>query len=113
MSDVIAMDHPNLSSAEIQELEELLTMYRDIFAMDRDDCEQTNRVYHHIDTGEAQPVPQSLRRHTGKLGRCGRDSQAYAMTLGYQRVRQPMVIPHHSRLEGRRPALLHRLQETK
>jgi hypothetical protein len=43
-------------------LEELLTKYGDIFAKDSDDYGQTNSVYHHTDTGEAQPIRQPLRR---------------------------------------------------
>jgi hypothetical protein len=47
------MDKPNMSDGESQELEELLTEYGDIFAMDSDDYEQTDRVYHCTDTGQA------------------------------------------------------------
>jgi hypothetical protein len=43
-------------------LEELLTEYRDIFAMKSSDCGQTDRVYHHTDMGEARPICQPLRR---------------------------------------------------
>jgi hypothetical protein len=52
---MLAAAKPNLSNAESQELEELLTEYSDIFAMDSDDYRLTDRVYHHIDMGEARP----------------------------------------------------------
>jgi hypothetical protein len=50
--DVIAAARPNLSNAESQELEELVTEYRDIFVMKSDDYRRTDKVYHCIDTGE-------------------------------------------------------------
>jgi hypothetical protein len=43
-------------------LEELLTEYRDIFAVDSEDYRWTNRVYHCVDKGEAQLICQSPRR---------------------------------------------------
>jgi hypothetical protein len=43
-------------------LEELLTEYEDIFAMDSDDYGWTNRVYHRTDTGEARLIRQPPRR---------------------------------------------------
>jgi hypothetical protein len=43
-------------------MEELLTEYRDIFVVDSDDYGWTNRVYHCVDTGEAQLICQSPRR---------------------------------------------------
>jgi hypothetical protein len=53
LQDMITAARPNLGNAESQELEELLTEYGDIFAMKGDDYRWTNRVYHHIDKGEA------------------------------------------------------------
>jgi hypothetical protein len=41
---------------------ELLTEYEDIFALKSDDYGRTNRVYHCIDMGQAQPICQTLRR---------------------------------------------------
>jgi hypothetical protein len=49
---VIAATRSNLSDAEPRELEELLTEYRDIFAIKSDDYGRTDRLYHCIDTGE-------------------------------------------------------------
>jgi hypothetical protein len=57
------------------------------------------------------PTPEETP--PGKTGGCGRDAWGHAMPWGYQRVRQPLVIPHCSHPEEeRRPALLHRLQKT-
>jgi hypothetical protein len=49
----MAVARTNLSSAESREMEELLAHNRDIFATKSDDYGRTNRVYHHMDTGEA------------------------------------------------------------
>jgi hypothetical protein len=43
-------------------LEELLTRYGVFFAMNSDDYRGTDRVYHRINTGEAQPIRQTLRK---------------------------------------------------
>jgi hypothetical protein len=43
-------------------LEELLTKYGDIFAMNSNGYRQTNSMYKRIDIGEAQPIHQHLRR---------------------------------------------------
>jgi hypothetical protein len=43
-------------------LEDVLAEYGDIFAMDIDDYGRSDRVYHRIDTGEAQPIRQPPRR---------------------------------------------------
>jgi hypothetical protein len=43
-------------------LKELLTEYGEIFTMNSDDSGRTDRVYQHIDTGEAQPKRQLPRR---------------------------------------------------
>jgi hypothetical protein len=43
-------------------LEDLLTEYEGIFAMDSEDHGQTNKVYHHIDMGDARPIRQPQRR---------------------------------------------------
>jgi hypothetical protein len=71
LQDVITDIKPNLSDAESQELDEHLTEYGDIFALDSNDYRQTDKVYHHIDMGEAQPTNQTLRRLPGKIGKCG------------------------------------------
>jgi hypothetical protein len=52
LQDVMAAARPNLSNAESREMEELLTECKDIFSTKSDDCRWTDRLYHHIDTGE-------------------------------------------------------------
>jgi hypothetical protein len=59
--DVIAEAMPNLSDTESQELEEL-TEYGDFFAMNSNDYERTDLVYHHTGTGEACPNCQPPKR---------------------------------------------------
>jgi hypothetical protein len=44
---------PHLSNGEFQQLEELLTKYENIFAVDSEAHGWTNKVYHRIDTGDA------------------------------------------------------------
>jgi hypothetical protein len=46
----------------LQELGELFTEYGDVFAMNNDDYGRTDRVYHSIDTGEAQQIRRLPRR---------------------------------------------------
>jgi hypothetical protein len=58
LQDVTAAAKSNLSDNASKELEELLTKYGNIFVMKSDDYRWTNRVYHHIDTGEGQPIRQ-------------------------------------------------------
>jgi hypothetical protein len=43
-------------------LEELLTEYEDIFAVDSEDHGWTNKVYHRIDMGDARTIRQPPRR---------------------------------------------------
>jgi hypothetical protein len=59
---VIAAAKPNLSNTEFQELEDIVTKYRDIFAMDSNDYRLTDKVYHHMDMEEARPFHQPPRR---------------------------------------------------
>jgi hypothetical protein len=61
LQDVIAAARPNLSNAEFQVPEEHCTAYGDIIAMNSNDYRQTDRVYNHIDTGEAQQIHQLQR----------------------------------------------------
>jgi hypothetical protein len=42
-------------------LEEIRTVYRDMFAMNSDDYGRIDRVYHRIDTGEALQIRQLPR----------------------------------------------------
>jgi hypothetical protein len=52
---------PRVSKGEFQELEELLAEYEHIFAMGSEGHGRTNKVYHRIDTGDAQPISQPPR----------------------------------------------------
>jgi hypothetical protein len=62
LEDVITVARPHLTNEEFRVLEELLTEYEDIFAGDNEDYGKTNKVYHHIDTGDARPIRQPPRR---------------------------------------------------
>jgi hypothetical protein len=64
--------------------------------MKSDDYGRTNRVYHHIDTGEARLIRQPEETSPSKTGRCGPDAWGHTMTWGYPRVRQPLVFLHRS-----------------
>jgi hypothetical protein len=60
--DEMAAARPDFSDAEYRDLEEHLTEYSDIFAMESDDYGRTDRVYQRIDTGEVRPICQPPRR---------------------------------------------------
>jgi hypothetical protein len=53
LQDITETVRPHLSKEEFMDLEELLTEYKDIFAVDSEDHGRTNKVYHRIDTGDA------------------------------------------------------------
>jgi hypothetical protein len=55
LEDIITAARPHLTNAEFRELEEL-TEYEDIFAGDNEDYGRTNKVYHRVDTGDAQTI---------------------------------------------------------
>lgn len=46
----------------MQEWEELIEKYIDVFATESSDCGQTDRMVHHIHAGETQLIRQPLRR---------------------------------------------------
>jgi transposase InsO family protein len=54
--------HPSLSESAIASLRELLVNYQDVFSVSELDLGLTNVVKHRIDTGEAPPFRQQLRR---------------------------------------------------
>jgi len=58
LREVMVDARPNLTIREAQALEELLADYQDIFETGSGDCWHTERVYHRIDTGDAQPIHQ-------------------------------------------------------
>ena len=51
-----------LNNGEKQSLKDLLIRYQDVFAKDKNDLGQTNLVQHRINTGEARPIKQPIRR---------------------------------------------------
>jgi hypothetical protein len=74
----------NLSNGEIQESEELITNYEDIFAKKGSDYRQTNRAYNYIDAEEARPIQQPPRETPhGEAGVSGQYAPGHATTWGY------------------------------
>jgi hypothetical protein len=62
LQDITEAAGPQLSNGEFQDLEEILTEYEDIFAVDSEDHGRTNKLYYRIDTGDARPIHQPPRR---------------------------------------------------
>ena len=59
--DTVERAAANLTTPQRDELHETLLCYEDVFAVDNSDLGCTNRLLHHIDTGNAAPVRQSPR----------------------------------------------------
>ena len=53
---------PGITPCEKERFRELLTSYVDVLALTTDDLGRTNKLRHHIDTGDAPPIRQSVRR---------------------------------------------------
>jgi hypothetical protein len=62
LQDVVATARPNLSGEGIQEREELIMKYGDVFMMESDYYRQTDTVYHLINAGDARLIRQIPRR---------------------------------------------------
>jgi hypothetical protein len=62
LQNITEAARPHSSNGELQDLEELLAEYEDIFAVDSEDHGRTNQVYHRIDKGDARPIRQPPRR---------------------------------------------------
>jgi hypothetical protein len=60
LEDIIASAKPHLTNGEFWDLEELLTVYNDIFPGYNEDYGRTNKVYPR--TGDARPIPQPSRK---------------------------------------------------
>jgi hypothetical protein len=60
LQDITEAADPNLSDEEFQELKKLLAEY--ISAVGSEDHGRTNKVCHHIVTGDARPIRQPPRR---------------------------------------------------
>ena len=54
---------PKVTTAEREALWKQLEVFRDIFSRNGDDLGETDLGVHCIDTGDARPIRQSLRRH--------------------------------------------------
>ena len=52
----------DLDASQLQELEALVSDFRDTFSTGRQDLGRTNVTYHQIDTGDAAPIKQAPRR---------------------------------------------------
>jgi hypothetical protein len=62
LQDVTEAARPHLSHGELQEFEELLADYENIFAVGSEDQRWTNKLYHRTDMGEARPNRQPPRK---------------------------------------------------
>ena len=60
---IVDRSHESLSPTHRQRLLELLVEYSDTFSADEHDLGWTDIVHHSIDTADAKPVRQPLRRH--------------------------------------------------
>ena len=56
-----------VTSEERQSLKDLLEEYRDIFSKNGEDLGETHLGVHTIDTGDARPIRQALRRHPRQM----------------------------------------------
>ena len=56
------MDLSNLSQDEVQQLEDLVIEWADVFAFDPSELGSTKLVTHSIDTGDSPPIKQPARR---------------------------------------------------
>jgi hypothetical protein len=62
VQEIIEAARSNLCHGEFQELVDLITEYEDIFATGSEEYGRIDRVYHRIDTRDAQPIRQPPRR---------------------------------------------------
>ena len=60
--DTVERTAANLTTLQRDKLYEALLCYEDVFAVDNSDLGCTNRLKHHINTGDAAPVRQLPRR---------------------------------------------------
>ena len=65
LSSVFTLDNTNLSDGDKTRAAELLEEFHDLFSMSKEDLGRTNRVQHHINTGDTTPVKQAARRVPG------------------------------------------------
>ena len=62
LREITRQCHVSVSDAEREQLFELLTCYRDIFATSSSDLGRTTKVQHKINTGDHPPIRQPVRR---------------------------------------------------
>ena len=58
----LGLNVKDLDASQLQELEALVSDFRDTFSTGRQDLGRTNVTYHQIDTGDAAPIKQAPRR---------------------------------------------------
>ena len=62
LEDLLERAADHLTAAQLEKVRYLLGSYQSIFSQGDGDYGHTNRVLHHIDTGDAQPIRQPPRR---------------------------------------------------
>ena len=64
MAELLSHVDPNVTEEERRELKAILEEFKDAFAMSEDDIGHVTSVQHEIDTGDARPARQRLRRQS-------------------------------------------------
>ena len=62
LQDLVDRSKNNPTTEEIEILKEKVMEYQDVFAMDEYDLGEFKEIKHHIDTGDAKPVKQRMRK---------------------------------------------------
>jgi hypothetical protein len=114
LKEVIAGARPKLSHREAQVLEEFIANYQDVFETKSGDHGRTEKVYHRIDTGDAQPIRQPPHRLPSAKHAEVNDMLEDMNSKGViEESRQSLVLACGACSEERRqPSLLRRLQKT-
>lgn len=63
IQDMMSKVHGSIEASDRQKLYELLVEYADVLSMEENDLGHSHVFQHFIDTGDARPVRQPLRRH--------------------------------------------------
>ncbi len=58
-ADLLGIDPQGLESSEIEQLDQLVSDFADVFSTSKHDLGRTSWTYHQIDTGQATPVKQT------------------------------------------------------
>ncbi len=81
-ADIFGVNTQSLESSEIEQLDQLVSDFSDVFSTGKHDLGQANWTYHWIDTGHASPIKQTPCRlpihHQQKVGEmiCDMEQQA-------------------------------------